>query len=306
MQSILSFNGNGRVDLGVQPVHAIARDLTIEAWIKVRAQRAWAGVISKIYDTGKVESGYGMLLDGKSGVYFGLKVAGRAIDYLSSGANTISVGKWQHVAMSYDGKRMCVYIDGELKATRDVAAAAIDYAPAHYLRLGEYRDNNESHGFNGRISEMRLWACCRSAEEIAAGRGLRLRGDEAGLVGYWPLDEGSGTTARDESGSAHAGSIASGEWEDQLPLRQPQPDDLTKIEGIGPKICELLRNKGLITFTKLAATPVEQLDTILSEAGSHYGMAVPTTWPEQAVLAAAGKWDELDKLQGELKSGRRR
>ena len=82
-------------------------------------------------------------------------------------------------------------------------------------------------------------------------------------------------------------------------------DDLKKIEGIGPKISEILNTAGIKTFEDLANAPVEKLNEILSEAGSRYRMHDPTTWPEQAALAASGKWDELAVLQDELKGGKK-
>jgi predicted flap endonuclease-1-like 5' DNA nuclease len=81
------------------------------------------------------------------------------------------------------------------------------------------------------------------------------------------------------------------------------PDDLRVIEGIGPKISAILLEAGIRTYTQLAATEVERLQSILEEAGIR--IANPSTWPEQAKLAAAGKWEALESLQDELKGGRR-
>ena len=81
------------------------------------------------------------------------------------------------------------------------------------------------------------------------------------------------------------------------------PDDLTVIEGIGPRISGLLQAAGIATFSQLAATDVSRLEQIVREAGLR--VAYPGTWPEQATLAAAGKWQELERLQGQLKGGRR-
>ena len=81
-------------------------------------------------------------------------------------------------------------------------------------------------------------------------------------------------------------------------------DDLTKIEGIGPKIGELLAGQGIGTYAELAAASVDKLSEILHEAGSRYASHDPGTWPQQAELAAAGKFDELKDLQDELKGGR--
>ncbi len=81
-------------------------------------------------------------------------------------------------------------------------------------------------------------------------------------------------------------------------------DDLTKIEGIGPKISGILKDAGIPTFATLAATEVNNLKEILQKAELRAPYD-PTSWPEQAKLAAAGKWAELETLQDQLKGGRR-
>jgi hypothetical protein len=49
-------------------------------------------------------------------------------------------------------------------------------------------------GFRGRIADVRFWGVARSSTEVAANRVQRLTGAEADLIGYWPLNEGSGQT----------------------------------------------------------------------------------------------------------------
>ena len=85
--------------------------------------------------------------------------------------------------------------------------------------------------------------------------------------------------------------------------RSSNPDDLTKIEGIGPKIEGLLNAGGIHTWKELANTTVERLQEILDEAGKRFGLAKPDSWPRQAALAAAGEWEALQKLQDELQGG---
>ena len=80
-------------------------------------------------------------------------------------------------------------------------------------------------------------------------------------------------------------------------------DDLQRIEGIGPKISGLLKADGIKTFAKLAATPTSTISAILERAGPRYKLADPSTWPEQAALAAKGDWLTLEKLQDELDGG---
>ena len=88
------------------------------------------------------------------------------------------------------------------------------------------------------------------------------------------------------------------------PAKIAKKTNLTIIEGIGPKIQELLNNAGIVDFNQLAvATPV-QLKKILTDAGSRFQMHDPSTWAAQAKLAAAGKMEELKVLQVELKGGK--
>jgi large subunit ribosomal protein L27 len=82
-----------------------------------------------------------------------------------------------------------------------------------------------------------------------------------------------------------------------------EADDLKKIEGIGPKIAEIFNEAGINTFAELAAAPEEKLKEILTDAGSRYASKNPSTWPQQAKLAAEGKWDKLKELQDKLKGG---
>lgn len=80
-------------------------------------------------------------------------------------------------------------------------------------------------------------------------------------------------------------------------------DDLTRIEGIGPKIAAVLTENGVTTFAQLAETAPEKITEMLKASGGRFGMARPETWPQQAALAAAGKWDEFKKLTDELVGG---
>jgi predicted flap endonuclease-1-like 5' DNA nuclease len=84
-----------------------------------------------------------------------------------------------------------------------------------------------------------------------------------------------------------------------------KPDNLKVIEGIGPKLEEMLNQHRISTFRQLADTPVAVLQGILDEAGETYRIHDPGTWPEQAKLLSEGKLDAFEKLTEELKGGRR-
>lgn len=86
------------------------------------------------------------------------------------------------------------------------------------------------------------------------------------------------------------------------PVSAFELDDLKKIEGIGPKVANLLNENGISTFAQLAEIPVEKLTEILEV--NKLQMMNPVSWPKQAQLAAAGDWETLEKLQDDLKGGR--
>jgi len=83
----------------------------------------------------------------------------------------------------------------------------------------------------------------------------------------------------------------------------PEIDDLKRIEGIGPKISSVLKEAGINSYSKLASMSSDEIRNVLKSEGIY--TANPDSWPKQAKLAAAGRWERLEALQRELKGGRR-
>ena len=81
-------------------------------------------------------------------------------------------------------------------------------------------------------------------------------------------------------------------------------DNLKVIEGIGPKIEELLNNAGIMTFGQLAQSDPARILDLLRQAGNKYLIHDPTSWPEQSALARDDKWEELKVLQERLDGGK--
>lgn len=78
---------------------------------------------------------------------------------------------------------------------------------------------------------------------------------------------------------------------------------MTKIEGIGSKVQQLLVANGITTYVKLAKAKPQHLEQMLDKAGSDYQMMDPSTWPEQATMASHGQWVQLRVWQDELHDG---
>ena len=91
--------------------------------------------------------------------------------------------------------------------------------------------------------------------------------------------------------------------QDTVIVDSSKKDNLTKVEGIGPKIQSLLYDAKIYTWKQLSETPIKKLEKILDDAGPRYKMHKPKTWAKQAKLASEGKWEELKKWQDELKGG---
>jgi predicted flap endonuclease-1-like 5' DNA nuclease len=127
-------------------------------------------------------------------------------------------------------------------------------------------------------------------------------GAAAVIVGlYLLLSEGQPEAPAAMAGT---GAAAPAEPAPVAPERAAAPDDLTRIEGIGPRLQGILYEAGVTTFVEMAAQPPERLTEIVKSAG----FAAPfdaSSWPRQARLAANGEWDALAALQDDLIGGRK-
>ncbi len=92
--------------------------------------------------------------------------------------------------------------------------------------------------------------------------------------------------------------------ERQVSRNTPKADELEIIEGIGPKIAMLLYDSGIFTFRDLATTPVYKIQELLDQAGPQFALHDPSTWTQQAKLAAEGRWNDLDALKFYLVGGK--
>ncbi|MFT7251653.1 MAG: putative flap endonuclease-1-like 5' DNA nuclease [Flavobacterium sp.] len=81
-------------------------------------------------------------------------------------------------------------------------------------------------------------------------------------------------------------------------------DDLKLVEGIGPKIEELFKTSGILTWKRLSETSVDRCNKILHKAGERYKIHDPGTWPRQSKLAYQSKWQKLKDWQDKLDKGK--
>jgi len=90
---------------------------------------------------------------------------------------------------------------------------------------------------------------------------------------------------------------------EEKPSYRVAKDDLTLIEGVGPKIAKLLTTAGINTYAKLSKASTTDVQDILTKGGPSFTGHNPSTWAEQSTLAADGKWSELNAMKARLVGG---
>jgi hypothetical protein len=121
---------------------------------------------------------------------------------------TFFFGIWYHVAGTYDGATVRLYINGNLVGSHAIAKT-INWDLGYF---GSYIGGNGRdpfNKFNGQLDEVRIWNVARSQTEIQASMKRRLTGTETGLMGYYRLDEGTGQIINDLSPAARHGILGS-------------------------------------------------------------------------------------------------
>lgn len=192
----LKFDGsNDFVDLGT-PGNMLTgtADFTVEAWIKTT--QTSNGYIFAVGDN------HDGVNNNSSSLFFvtGGKVALHNPNSQGpTSATTVSDGGWHHVAASYDGGRVKLYVDGVLDATGTTSLNITQGAATIGKSVfGQF--------FNGEIADVRLWSDVRTDAEISENYNMQQTGSEANLIGLWRLDETDGQTITDNAGS-HTGTL---------------------------------------------------------------------------------------------------
>ncbi len=179
---------------------------TLEAWVRPTAFSSPAQRIMSKYDGGVV--GYyimGLNSSGKLYLFRERAPWGSAVSL-----NSVPLNEWSHVAATYDGNYMRLYINGVLeREVEDTIAVNSSRPTSLVIGTGLYQGNpSSSVAFQGGLDELRIWDVARDESEIAASYRSVLSGFEEGLIGYYRLNEGVGVWALDNTDEAAKGYFA--------------------------------------------------------------------------------------------------
>jgi outer membrane protein assembly factor BamB len=144
-----------------------ARSISAEAVVWIDTPLEWGGIVGALQDNGNYEKGW---LLGYCHSQFSFAVASKGagkLTYLKA-RTVFAPGCWYHVAGTYDGREMRLYVDGRLESVSREQSSDIDYPPRGVYTIGAYRDENELHSMAGRIARVAVFDRALSAAEVAA------------------------------------------------------------------------------------------------------------------------------------------
>ncbi len=213
----LMFDGNDDyVDAGnSESLRLTGNQITMEALIYVEQYKGavWAGSII-VKDQGGaagLDRGY-MLRSGGNGE-LNINIGNGNWNELSSSPGVIPLQVWTHVAGTYDGERLRLYVNGNQIAESGIISVNIGDTDEQNLLIGE-SPQFPGRVWDGQIDEVRLWDVARSIDQLQSTMIGKLdsayyASADSGLVGYWRFDDGEGQAVADLSVNGNHGTLGS-------------------------------------------------------------------------------------------------
>jgi hypothetical protein len=204
----LRFDGHQVVHVAPGPIN----DLTVEMWLKTKqsvSSDPWFDGAS-LYEADKAGNANDY---GASIVHDGFAFGTGNPDVTALSKTSVNTGAWFHVAATRVQSTgvVRIYVNGNLETILSTGnTGPLADAQAPWIGGIIYMGQTVVKSFVGTIDELRVWNVARTSEAIASTMHLRLRGDEAGLVGCWHFDDGMGATADDSSPTHNDGSLGDG------------------------------------------------------------------------------------------------
>jgi hypothetical protein len=196
----LQFDGNDWVRVAAPgSVLSALSDFTIETWFRSTMPGTFQGLLN-CWESTTGAGGWYVRLQANGGL--AIQMSGSPFTVFGSGWDD---GAWHHVAVTRTTSTLSVYVDGAPVSTT-TSGAPIPASTADFSMGCTLSGTSPSSLLVGGLDEVRVWNIGRTQTQINSTRFSVLNGNEAGLVGYWRLNEGGGQTAAN-SASATTGSL---------------------------------------------------------------------------------------------------
>lgn len=223
--SFVAASVNFTTDVNLAPANAI----TVEAWIRATswATNNFDGTILCKHSWSIGEQGYVLRAGNNGQLDFsvcGKDSLGNSISWVGANSTigSMAINTWYHVAGTYDGDSVRVFINGIQKGATALPHGMIQ-GLAYPIRIGRLSDQSQSQTryWAGQIDEVRVWDRALDTAEINAKRFYHLDvAQETGLLGYWRFNAGSGTSVADQTANANNGTTSGTTWSTLVPFNQ--------------------------------------------------------------------------------------
>jgi hypothetical protein len=185
------------------------RLITVETWIKLNRHSTWGGYIGAVEDNGGYEKGW-VLGNHDRKFSFALASTGKNdgdgfMTYLEAPSDFV-YEEWYHVAATYNGAAMRLYVNGRFASSTAEQFGDILYDPNSFFDIGIYHDDNEFFVLDGQLDDIRLWDTVLSEATLQEWMHKELNASHpnyANLLSYWDLNEMDGNLVTDKQGNHH-------------------------------------------------------------------------------------------------------
>jgi outer membrane protein assembly factor BamB len=172
------FDGSTSLDVpGMTPDQLPSERITADAWVSLDAGTKWGSIVGFYQDNGSYEKGW---LLGYNDSHFVFSVSTASKLHTITSKTAFEKGKWYHVAGSFDGKSMKLYVNGVEESAGSAAIGKIAYPEKAYYTIGAYRDQDEFFRMKGTVHRVRLYGDALTVAEIrslhAEGKSVFPRG----------------------------------------------------------------------------------------------------------------------------------
>jgi len=222
-----------------------------------------------------------------------LRVYGGAEFTIVTAENSISSETWHHLALTYDGSNIILYIDGIVAGSAEASGQITNDAVS--LNISRLVWQTTNFDLDGQADEISLWNIALTQQQVQDYMEADLTG-ETGLVGYWNFNEGSGETANDASGNDNHGTIYGATWSTNVPFQQTYSGPVWHVSTTGSDSMGDGSEENPFGSIQIGLDSSSEGDTVLVESGTYVENII---WPATNGIQLIGSGEENCVIDGD-------
>ncbi len=188
------------------------------AWVRHNVDGTQRRIFTLGYED-NIAQQYTVLINESEKIYFISSAAFEPGGQAAVSNSAITSNEWHHVAVTYDGTDLKLFIDG-VEDFSNTIGADLPEGSYDYFWIGQRQDGAER--WEGELDEISVWSRALSTSDI---QGIMYRSmvpdEETGLEGYWRFEENTGSTAYDMSGNGNHAAISGAAWDTDAAVYYP-------------------------------------------------------------------------------------